>query len=168
MKIKLSSRPPAPKAAPELTTEDLKSLAVETLSAQEAALKPDDFEVYLRALFDECTERLGTMNGKQIAAQRREEVDAVDADAILSGLRDGTQNLDHLQRIDLVAVAQALGAADTDTRGKPVKALRELVKARLEAEEIAPPMTKVFEAVAKGQRPVVKKAVFKMPRRSLQ
>lgn len=54
------------------------------------------------------------------------------ADELLPKLRAGEISLDILHRKELIAVAWALGASEVDTRGKPIRELREIIKSRMD------------------------------------
>lgn len=77
--------------------------------------------------------------GSATGAAPRTVVDPnVDGEALYVGLLDGSVVLDNLHRNELIAVAQRLGAADGDTRGKHVKSLREVVNGLMATPAEAP------------------------------
>lgn len=62
------------------------------------------------------------------------QADELDGRVLADHLRAGTETLDTLGRKQLIAVSRFLGSTEDDTRGKPVKAMREMVTAQLASE----------------------------------
>jgi len=91
-----------------------------------------------------------------------EPQETYDGEALHAELLNGSTGVDDLHRKQLIAVAQHLGATEEDTRGRPVKMMRELVTTLMstdaEPEEEAPKPVKIAPKVG-----TVKKAVSPGP-----
>lgn len=61
--------------------------------------------------------------------------ESYDGASLVEELHAGAQGVDDMNRRQLIAVAHTLGKSEEDTRGKPVKAMREMVSSLLQAEE---------------------------------
>lgn len=64
-----------------------------------------------------------------------ERMEELDGEVLVESLRSGTEAIEALGRKQLISITRHMGGTEEDTRGKPVKAMRELVTALLASGE---------------------------------
>lgn len=81
---------------------------------------------------------------------------------LIADLRSGRVELAVVPRAQLVAAAHHLGCQEADTRGKNVKAMRELLLAQMQAPAKAPAPLKLGKPATLGKTST---SVFRLPKR---